>query len=151
MEIEKKTTDAVKDLIAINNDRYQGYKKAAEDSTDKDLKEMFNKFSEQSADFASELRKFVSDEDAQTKQNETSNTGKMFRVWMDVKAAVGNNDRKAVLKSCEIGEDTAKKHYDDAIETGDEISTSALAEIKRQRTELQKSHDTVKSMRDNTK
>ncbi len=151
METEKKTKEVVKDLIVINNDRYQGYQKAAEETKDADLKEMFNKFSEQSAGFAGELRKFVNDAEEQPKYDETKNTGKLYRVWMDVKAAMSNNDRKAVLTSCEFGEDVAKKHYDEALECADDLEASALAEIRKQRTELQKSHDTVKAMRDSTK
>src|SRR5207248_824093 len=130
METEKKTTEIVKDLIVINNDRYEGYKKAAEETKDFDLKEMFNKFSEQSRGFADELRKLVKDTTEQPKRDETKNTGKLYRVWMDVKAAISNNDRKAVLTSCEFGEDTAKKHYDEAIENNKDLEPSALTEIK---------------------
>lgn len=37
----------------------------------------------------------------------TKVSGKFFRVWMDVKAALTSKDRKAILNSCEYGEDGA--------------------------------------------
>ena len=37
----QKTATAVNDLIVINNDRYEGYKTAASETKDSDLKSMF--------------------------------------------------------------------------------------------------------------
>lgn len=34
--------------------------------------------------------------------------GKSFRVWVDVKATLAFKNRKAILNSCEYGEDIAK-------------------------------------------
>src|SRR4051812_26936485 len=98
METEKIT--AVNSLIEINNDRCEGYKRAAEETKEADLKELFTKFSKQSEGFAQDLKKFVNPEDAKT--DETTNSGKLFRVWMDLKAAVTDKDRKAILSSCEF-------------------------------------------------
>src|SRR4051812_7763700 len=108
---------------------------------------MFTNFSTQSRGFANELRKFVPAEDAAAK-DETKNTGKMYRVWMDFKAAVTSHDRKAILSSCEFGEDKAKQTYNEVIEHSDDIPSVALDIIMRQRAEIQKGHDIVKAMRD---
>jgi uncharacterized protein (TIGR02284 family) len=67
---------------------------------------------------------------------------------MDVKAAVTGNDRKAVLSSCEYGEDHAKKHYNDAMDHSSELPADAMEVIKRQREEILKGHDRVKALRD---
>lgn len=143
-----KTATAINDLIIINNDRYEGYKTAAEESKDADLKSLFTDFSNQSKGFALDLRKFVPSTEEQPERDETKNSGKLYRVWMDLRAAVTGNDRKAILSSCEFGEDRAKATYDDVLEHTEDIPTEALSVITKQRAAIQKGHDTVKSLRD---
>ena len=46
----------------------------------------------------------------------TMNTGKIYRVWMDLKAMFTGHDRHAVLSNCEAGEDAAQKAYSRALE-----------------------------------
>jgi len=143
-----KTATAINDLIIINNDRYEGYKKAAEETKESDLKSLFTDFSNQSKGFALELRKFVPSSEETVKRDETKNTGKLFRVWMDLRATVSGNDRKAILSSCHFGEDKAKDTYDDVLKHAQDVPSDALSTITKQREALQKGHDTVKSLRD---
>jgi uncharacterized protein (TIGR02284 family) len=148
MLTEPKTSAVINDLIIINNDRYEGYKAAAEETKEADLKSIFTDFSQQSKRFSEELRKFVPASKDQPKRDETKNTGKLYRAWMDIKAAVTNKDRKAILSSCEFGEDVAKKHYEEAIQHPDGVPSDALEVIRKQSEEINKGHDKVKSMRD---
>ncbi|MGZ3901075.1 MAG: PA2169 family four-helix-bundle protein [Bacteroidia bacterium] len=148
MKIE--TTASVNTLIIINNDRYEGYKKAAAETDETELKTLFTEFSIQSKDFSDELRKFVNLED-QPDEDETSNKGKIYRVWMDVKAGISGKDRKAILSSCEFGEDVAKKTYDEVMEHISELPPGSEEIIKRQRTQIQRCHDTIKALRDDNK
>ena len=46
----------------------------------------------------------------------TKTSGKFFRAWMDVKAVLTSKDRKAILNSCEYGEDKELEAYDEALE-----------------------------------
>lgn len=141
------TKTSINSLIIINNDRYEGYKKAAEETKDADLKTLFTKNSLQSKAFGDSLRPFNDVED-QPKENETTNSGKLYRVWMDVKAAMTANDRKAILSSCEFGEDVAKKTYDEVLEHTDGVPDEVINIIRQHRGELQKAHDEVKALRD---
>lgn len=145
--METKSIDAINSLIIINNDRSEGYKKAAEETKDSELKSLFNKFSEQSRDFSSELRKFIPDSE-EAGHDETKNTGKLFRLWMDIKAAVTSNNRKAILSSCEFGEDAAKNEYKNVLEKPTDIPAAALSVITKQNAEIMRSHDQIKVMRD---
>ena len=145
--METQKIDSLNSLIIINNDRAEGYAKAAEETKDAELKALFLKFTLQSKTFSEELRKFVPKSE-EPERDETKNTGKLFRVWMDIKAAVTGNDRKAILSSCEFGEDAAKKQYKDALEDVKELPAGALEVISKQNGEIQKSHDLIKSMRD---
>ncbi|MGZ3901217.1 MAG: PA2169 family four-helix-bundle protein [Bacteroidia bacterium] len=140
------TKTSINSLIVINNDRYEGYKKAAEETNDAELKSLFTRFSVQSKSFGESLRPFI-DTDDQPKHDETTNSGKLYRVWMDVKSAMTANDRKAILSSCEYGEDVAKKTYDEVLEHSEDVPAKVLDIARKQRVELQKAHDEVKALR----
>ena len=151
METTEKTNTAVRDLIIINNDRTEGYKTAASETKDADLQALFNRFSEQSRGFANELKTFITDSDEMPKHDETKNTGKLYRVWMDVKAAITANDRKAVLSSCEFGEDKAKQTYKDVLNDIEALAPNVVSLITKQNAEILKAHDEVKALRDSCK
>jgi uncharacterized protein (TIGR02284 family) len=145
---DKKTTKALQQLIIINNDRYEGYMLAAEHAKEIELKNLFNRFSMQSKQFSNELKALLPDMEDAPKEDETKVSGKIYRGWMELKDKLAANDRKAVLASCEFGEDSAKRNYDDVLKDSEEIAPEVLQVIRRQREEIQKGHDTVKSMRD---
>jgi uncharacterized protein (TIGR02284 family) len=141
------TITSINSLIIINNDRFEGYKKAAEETEDQDLRSLFTRFSIQSKGWSEELRKFVP-KDEEPGQDETTNSGKLYRAFMDVKAALTGKKRKTILQSCEHGEDVAKKTYDEVLEHTEGIPVEALNIVTRQRAELQQAHDEVKALRD---
>ena len=78
----------------------------------------------------------------------TTTSGKVFRAWMDVKAALARKDRKAILASCEFGEDTIQQAYRDALQSED-LPSEFKTFISEQQSCLKKSHDKIKSLRDN--
>jgi len=144
------TITSINSLIVINNDRFEGYKKAAEETKDEDLRSLFTRYSIQSKGWGEELRKFV-DKEEEPDRDETTNTGKMYRAWMDIKSAITGHNRKAILQSCEYGEDVAKKTYDEVLEHSGDLPAEALDLVRKQRSELQKAHDEVKALRDASK
>ncbi len=149
MEAKQQSSSALNALIVINNDRCEGYRTAAKETEDAELKTLFNDFSAQSEKFATELRRFAGSD--QPKKEETKNTGKLYRVWMDIKAAITAKDRKAILSSCEFGEDVAKKHYEEVLMHADGVPPEALEIIRRQQTNINRGHNIVKSLRDSAK
>lgn len=140
-------TKALSELIVINNDRYEGYQKAAGQTEDADLKTLFTKLAADSQKFSSELRQHFDYKDEAPDRGETTASGKVFRVWMDVKKALSANDRKAILSSCEFGEDVAKKTYDHVLKEH-ELEPALADLIRQQRSVLQEGHDKVKQLRD---
>jgi uncharacterized protein (TIGR02284 family) len=147
--IDEKTTKALRKLIIINNDRFQGYQDAKEHANDADLKTLFEKYSLQSKKFANEIEMMIPDlSDDVPDGDDTKASGKLYRTWMEIKDNLAPNNRKAVLSSCEFGEDAAKREYDRVLDDTEDISPEALSLIRRQRSELQAAHDNIKSMRD---
>ena len=137
------------DLIKINNDRIEGYQRALEETkdTDVDLKAICQKMADQSMKYVNELTQEVArlGEDATTS---TTISGKAYRVWMDLKAAVSGHSKKSVLENCEFGEDVAQKAYDAALESDSYMTTEIRQLIANQKSELKTAHDTIRDYRD---
>ena len=62
----------------------------------------------------------------------TTASGKVFRAWMDFKAALTGKDRKAILSSCEFGEDTALSVYDKVLADND-LPSDLIVLVREQR------------------
>ena len=144
----EKTAQTLSDLIIINNDRYEGYQKAKEQTKDADLKNLFATFSTQSKANNVSLRALVPASEETPDRDETRLSGKFYRAWMDVKNSLDEGNRKKILSSCEYGEDVAKKAYEDALEDRNELSPEAVATIQKQYNEILKAHNEVKALRD---
>ena len=144
----KESTGVLNDLILINNDRIEGYQKAKEELKEgnEDLKALFTAMIGEShtLKLALATEVTVSGEDI---EEGTTNSGKIYRVWMDVKAAFSGHDRKAVLENCEFGEDAAQKAYQMALGE-DDLPGHIRTLLSDQKATLRVSHDKIKALRD---
>ena len=149
METNEKLIEVLNGLIEINHDRVNGYQKAIEETKDLDidLKAIFSSMANDSGKYASELSSLVSGLGG-TPADGTTNSGKIYRVWMDIKTTFTGHDRQSVLELCEFGEDAAQKAYKDAIASDAEISADTRQLIAEQQAKLKTSHDLIKKYRD---
>ena len=149
MYVNEKTTEILNDLISINNDRIDGYNKAEKETsdTDADLQTLFRQMASESRSYVNDLSKYVASAGDQP-TDKTSLSGKIYRTWMDMKATFTGKDRKAILASCEFGEDAAQKAYDQALSSDAELPAEIRQLIMDQKSSLKKSHDYIKSLRD---
>ena len=145
----EKIISILNDLIRINHDRVVGYESALDElkGGDADLKTLFQRYISQSRQYAQELTREVSRLGGDPADG-TTNSGKIYRVWMDLKAAITGKDRKTILDNCEFGEDAAQKAYDMALNADVEYDTSLRDMIVRQKASLKAEHDEVKRLRD---
>lgn len=141
----KAQIDSLNNLIQINNDRIQGYVTAAKETEDQDLKEVFSELMQTSQDCRRELSQEVTRLGGEATEG-TTVSGKFYRAWMDVKSALSAKDRKAVLNSCEFGEDVAVKTYESELE-GDKLG-SLRSVVEGQYSKIKAGHDKIKQMRD---
>lgn len=148
MEDLQKTTEVLNDLIRINNDRIEGYQKAINElpADSADLKVLFSNYVSQSQDLKNELISQSGSWNDNASQ-ETTTSGKIYRGWMGLKASIATDDRKAMLESCEYGEDAAQKAYRDA-ELENNLTQAARSLIVDQKNQLRRAHDEVKALRD---
>ena len=143
-----KSIDVLNTPIEINNDRIEGYETASKETNDSDLKTLFYKFSQTSQNCKSELVNEIKKLNG-TPIEVTRTTGKLFRAWMDIKTAITNKGRKAILNSCEYGEDVAVEIYTKAFKDNIEnISTEQHVMLKSQFRMIEADHDKLKEMRE---
>ena len=149
MKTNEKTAEVLNDLIQINNDRIVGYEKASKETAaeDADLRALFESMAAESRSYVTDLTKHVAISGNEPADG-TTVKGKIYRTWMDVKATFSGKNRKAILASCEYGEDAAQKAYDEALATDAELPTEIRQLITDQKSSLKKSHDKIKHMRD---
>lgn len=149
MEKNEKVIGILNDLIRINHDRVVGYEKAIDELKDEDadLKALFNRYTQESKQYATELTHEVTRLGGDPTEG-TTNSGKVYRVWMDLKAAITGKDRKTILDNCEFGEDAAQKAYDTALNSDVDLEAPLRELIVRQKAALRVGHDEVKRLRD---
>lgn len=149
MEANKELIQVLNDLIRINHDRTEGYHKAVEElkPTDIDLKTMFTNMANTSVQYANALSAEVRNLGG-TPAVDSTQSGKLYRVWMDIRSGISARDRKSVLALCEFGEDAALKAYNLALESDAEMPAAIRQMIVEQKSSIQSSHDVVKRYRD---
>jgi uncharacterized protein (TIGR02284 family) len=144
----EKSIEVLNTLITINNDRIEGYETASKESKESDLKSLFAQFIATSQKCKYALVKEVDNLGGEVAEG-TTISGKFFRVWMDLKAALTGKDRKTILNSCEFGEDKAIETYHQALEDGSEfLSDQHKIMISSQKALLKADHQLIKSLRD---
>nr|WP_294950615.1 PA2169 family four-helix-bundle protein [uncultured Mucilaginibacter sp.] len=145
----EKAVEVLNDLIEINNDRIDGFTRAAKDlgEGDADLKAVFDKFASDSRQNVQELSAAVGQTGGEL---ETGNSvsGTLHRTWLDVKATFSGHDRKAILSECERGEDAIKRAYRDALAEDNGLSQEQASLIATQQQVINEGHDTIKALRD---
>ncbi|MGE8427651.1 MAG: PA2169 family four-helix-bundle protein [Sphingobacterium sp.] len=141
----------ISDLIRINNDRIAGYQKAVEIATQLHIKHLNNTFVEfmnQSEVFIEELKPYVAPQEDQS-IGVTMISGKLFRIWMEIKSTISGNDERSLLCSCEQGEDAFTHTYKDVVDhEGWEISHDLLLLIEKQLGIQLEAHEYIKTLRD---
>lgn len=150
MQSTEATLEVLDDLIKINNDRIAGYERAISEARDLDvdLKALFEGMVRESQQYKAELKDHYLLPDDNDNDVQTTNAGKIYRAWMDVKATFTGSDRKSILASCEFGEDAWRRAYEQALlpESGLEDPLRAL--VTEQYDRQLKSHDLIRKYRD---
>jgi uncharacterized protein (TIGR02284 family) len=144
----QKSIDLLNSLVQINNDRLDGYEHAIKETDESDLKNLFTRLSATSRKCNNELITEVGNLGGKATEGTTA-SGKLYRIWMDVKAAATKKDRKAILNSCEYGEDWAVKTYKTALnDTAANLPSDLKQMVRDQYEQIRSDHDKVKNLRD---
>jgi len=134
------------DLVEINNDRIQGYETAIAENEDEELDYLFITMASHSKTNKADLAREISLLGG-TPTEGTKTSGKIFRMWMDIKAALTGKDKEEILASCEFGESAAIETYDTVLKDEDHVLNEQLHTlINSQKKEMESDHERIKSM-----
>jgi len=150
MKQESELIEVLNDLVQINNDRIAGYEKAIKDSKREDAgyHSMFRRMIDESSKYKMELISAINSLGGDAEIRSTTNSGKIYRLWMDIKSTFSGKSETSVLELCEFGEDAAQKAYEEALKSDSEMSPSIRELLVKQKEQLRNSHDIIKNQRD---
>ena len=138
---------AVHNVISINRDAEQGFRGAAQAVNDPTIKQMFEQYSAQRAQFAVELQAAVRTMgfDATDPQGLG---GMLHASWISLKGMITGHDVHAILVETERAEDWSLQTYRAAL--GKTLPPEIASIMQRQFEEVQAGHDRIKTLRDST-
>jgi uncharacterized protein (TIGR02284 family) len=144
------TTSTLNDVIEILKDGQEGFRTAAEDIGNSELKTVFSEYSLQRAKFAGELQALARSLGESNPDDHGSVAGALHRGWIDLKSALASRDEHAILAECERGEDYAVKTYKDALGDQD-LPANVRQTLQTQYAAVKAAHDRVRDLRDRRK
>jgi len=151
MEKNLQQIELLRQAITINNDRVAGYQKAIELVQEQHLRELqnlFQQYADQSAEFIAQLNSLLEQLGGEQVDG-TKFSGKIFRIWMDVKTSLSTSTMQAVLELCEKGEDEFKNSYKQIHELAAVQHYTDLATLLiHQLSVHQAAHEHIKVLRD---
>jgi uncharacterized protein (TIGR02284 family) len=150
MEDNKKIIEVLNDLIKINEDRITGYEKAASNLENSEvmLKSLFYQISDESQEINNRLTDKVIELGGEP-ANDYTIPGKIYQLWMDIKATFAGRDSSAnsSLEACEFGEDAAQRAYKEAVAESKDFPEPIRHMIKNQQHLLKMAHDLIRNQR----
>lgn len=133
------------DLIEVSRDGEEGFRKAAEDAKNPELKTLFSSRATEIGAAVRELQGQVSALGGKA-EDHGSVAGALHRGWISLRTAVTDRSDLAILEETEKGEDVAKKKYADALQETD-LSFDIRALIERQYQGVLRNHDLIRDLR----
>lgn len=134
-------------LAEICKDGEEGYRDAATKVTASSLKTMFNEYAAQRAGFASELQTTVAKLGGEPSKAGTL-AGAAHRGWLNLKGMITGHSDSAIIAECEAGEDSAVKHYREAL--AKDVPTEIRSLIETQFAKVQAAHNTIRDLKHQT-
>jgi uncharacterized protein (TIGR02284 family) len=140
---QNRTIAILNKLIETCKDGQEGFLAAADRIPNGDLKDLFNSYSRQRAQFLRELQ-----EEVRRRGGEPETTGSvagaLHRGWIDIRGAVVGDGEGAIITECERGEDAAVKNYREAMAA--ELPGDLLAKVQQHYTQIRESHDLIRAL-----
>ncbi|WP_375415972.1 PA2169 family four-helix-bundle protein [uncultured Hymenobacter sp.] len=137
MDTNISSSRAIADLLAINHTSVKGYEEAAEGVKSPELKSELSKFSQQRAQFASELQSLggAQADDSTIEGVVTEAVAAVHRGWLNLKSAITGQSDAAILDECERGDSTALNAYEAAL-ANTTLPAQAKTVVQRQHGEI---------------
>ncbi len=148
MTVSTEAAKTLNNLIETCIDGQNGFKTAADALQSTELANELRNYSEQRRQFAVRLQDLVGVSDEKPATHGSASAA-LHRGWMNLRTAIGSNDRHAILAECERGEDSAVEAYRDAI-SDDSLPPVARELVQSQFGAVKSTHDRIKALRDSS-
>jgi len=126
----KEAIDVLCELTLFVNDGREGYERAASEDKHESHKAFYHTLSQQRARFSEELNQFIRNLGGEPEDG-TTFKGKLYRQFMDAKAALTGWSDKAIINSNLYGEEWAQKAYKEALDSNS-LPENIRQVVKRQ-------------------
>ncbi|MBV8168398.1 MAG: PA2169 family four-helix-bundle protein [Alphaproteobacteria bacterium] len=107
-------TKVLQDLSTVCRDSQEGYRTAASQTTDSELKALFEEFADRRSREADDLDRLIRAQGGEPASRSGSLAGQAHRVFTALRAALTRNDRAAALYEVARGESYAEAAFDRA-------------------------------------
>ena len=141
---QDETVDILNELIETCRDGEKGFADAAGHVENPAIRSFLEEQSRIRARFADQLQQEVRAMGGSPEEF-GSTGGAVRRAWMDLKSAVGGGD-KAILSSCEAGEDSAVAQYRWSLEKLLPENTRSVVALQYE--SIERTHERIRTLRD---
>src|SRR5215467_10561546 len=128
-------------LIETCRDGQEGFRTAAENITNSEFRRLFHIFSQQRAQFVTELQAEVHRLGGQP-QESGSTLGWLHRGWIGLKAAISGGDEAAIIAECQRGEEATVNNYQEALKA--DLPLDVQYVVKRQYMDIKDAYDRIR-------
>jgi uncharacterized protein (TIGR02284 family) len=143
---QERAVKVLNSLIETTLDSANGYKEAAENANDGQLKVMFTERARRRMDLSRELQQEVRSFGGEP-EDDQSLLGKAHNKFVDLKNALtGGQSEKAVIDEVERGEDFIKDKYEAAMRD-DELPSNAREVVTRAYASIKRDHDEISALK----
>jgi uncharacterized protein (TIGR02284 family) len=142
MESTSTVLEVLGDLLKINRDRVEGYKKASYNTSDAGLKALFSNMADQARMNVTDIMREIIQHKGSIEAVETTRAGKLYQVWETFKGQFSNHSIKNVLTLCESREAEAMNIYQKAKNKSFGNHLNQL--IEQHAVSLKSSHEVIK-------
>lgn len=146
MMLNSAAADALQDLLEVIRDSEQGYRRSAEEITDRDLRSAFTDLADKRADQAQELEQLITKSGGTIAGRGPSLSGTAHRLFVSLRAAISRNDRLAIISEIARGESYAEGQIDRLLRI--DLAPDIKDTIQRLHRSVRESRDAFRRQRD---
>ncbi|MGI4728597.1 MAG: PA2169 family four-helix-bundle protein [Janthinobacterium lividum] len=119
MSLDQKLISSLEHLVTIGVDGEEGYQKAAEMVSNKNLLADFEQLSTARNIQAEAIRTYLSDNGVEKPAHEGGLGGTLHRAWLDIKGTLSNRSDGVSISSCLSGDQAAVTAYQGVLDEKD--------------------------------
>ena len=128
-------------LIETCKDGQDGYRTAAENITNSEFRRLFHIFSQQRAQFVTELQAEVHRLGGDLRESGSSASW-LQRGWENLKRAIGSAHEMSIIAACQRGEEATVNNYQEALKA--DLPLDVQYVVKRQYMDIKDAYDRIR-------